>query len=239
MHTEALASIRNELEAASEAERREFAPRFFKAGRGEYGEGDRFYGTPVPAQRKIARRWQRSLDLDDITTLMESPMHEERFVALVVMVYWYGRANSAEERAALAEHYVSHFAGVNNWDLVDTSAPKILGPHVEEAGTELLYDWARSGTLWQQRAAVLATAHFISKDSFDHTLRLAKELLRHEHDLMHKAVGWMLREVGKRNEQALHAFLGSHCLEMPRTMLRYAVEKLPEAARQRYMRGQV
>lgn len=239
MHREAIEAIRRELQAASKPERREKSADFFKAGAGEYGEGDSFYGTPVPAQRKIAARRHRELDLEDVDLLLASPLHEERFVGLVVLVRWYERAGDPEERSRLARHYIERFDAVNNWDLVDATAPKILGPYAASAGTEILYEWAEQGELWRRRAAVLATFHFIRNNEYDHTIALAERLLHHPHDLIHKAIGWMLREIGKRDEARLHAFLREHCREMPRTMLRYAIEKLPESVRRSYLNGEL
>lgn len=239
MHQEALDAVRQELNAAVDQKRREAAPGFFKCGPGGYGEGDKFLGVPVPAQRKIAARRQAELDLGDVRELLGSSLHEERFVALVVLVTWFRRAEGSQERARYASCYIESFAAVNNWDLVDTTAPYILGPYAEEREPGLLFEWARSGALWKERAAVLATLHFIWKRDFSLTLQLAEHFLHHEHDLMHKAVGWMLREVGNRNVDELHGFLKRRYRRMPRTMLRYAIEKLPSESRTAYLHGTV
>jgi 3-methyladenine DNA glycosylase AlkD len=206
--------------------------RFFKSGPGEYGEGDQFIGITVPVLHQAARQFA---DADDgtLTALLASEIHEHRLLALLILVRQFERGATA--RREVARLYLAHLDRVNNWDLVDVSAPKILGPHLQNGSRKLLLTLARSRSLWRRRVAVLATFHFIRQNDFVWTLNLAAMLLHDPHDLMHKAIGWMLREVGKREEPVLRAFLDQHATVMPRTMLRYAVERLPVAARQRYM----
>ncbi len=225
------------LREAADAEKAAFYPRFFKAEKGGYAEGDKFLGVVVPEQRKIARRF-RELPRKEVEKLLDSPWHECRLTGLLILVEQYQRGDDAEQEAG-AEFYLRKLDRVNNWDLVDASAHKILGPHLEDRDRSLLYELAGSGHLWRERAAVIATLHFIKQGEFEDTLRLADLLLQHEHDLIHKAVGWMVREVGKQDLAKMEGFLKPRYQRMPRTMLRYAIEKLPEAKRKRYLAGKV
>jgi len=218
-------------------EKAEFLPRFFKTHKGGYGEGDLFLGVVVPDQRKVARRF-KDLPEEEILALLDSPFHECRLTGLFILVRRYERSDP-ERRARITNLYVERIHRVNNWDLVDSSAHKILGPQAWETNTDLLFELADRNHLWSQRAAMVATYYFIKKGRFDMTLALAQRFLDHEHDLMHKAVGWMLREMGKQAEEPLESFLGSHYRDMPRTMLRYAIEKLPEPRRQAYLKGEI
>lgn len=212
--------------------------RFFKAVPGGYGEGDRFLGVSVPDARSVARRFAGDATQADIAELLSDELHEVRLTALFMLVRCHERERDPEGRRRLVNLYREGFAGVNNWDLVDSSAPQILGEHLlahpHERG--LLFEWADSGELWRQRAAVLATFTFIRAGRFDETLELAARLLEHPHELIHKATGWMLREIGKRDAEAEYAFLDAHAERMPRTMLRYAIERLPEERRLAYLR---
>lgn len=211
-----------------------FLQRFFRTGPGEYGEGDRFLGIPVPELRRIARQ-HRSLPRTEIARLLASPFHEARFVGVAILVEQCRKA-TADERAQIAAFYLENREGINNWDLVDVSAPQILGEHLADRGeTRLLFDLAASPRLWDRRMAVLASWAFTRRGHTRATTRLARCLLQDDHDLMHKAIGWMLREVGKQDEAALLAFLDAHAPRMPRTMLRYATEKLKEPVRSRYI----
>lgn len=212
-----------------------FLQRFFKTAPGEYGAGDQFIGIRVPVLRSLAKDF-RSLPLADVTALLHSPIHEERLLALLILVDAYQRADETG-RAAIYKLYLKNLAGVNNWDLVDTSAPHIVGRHLAQRSRTVLFRLARSKNLWHRRIAMLATFHFIRQDDFADALQLAEVLCDDKHDLMHKAVGWMLREIGKRDVAVLKKFLDQHAALMPRTMLRYAIEKLPERERQRYLRA--
>ena len=210
--------------------------KFFKTGPGEYAEGDVYLGVTVPEQRRIARL-HRELPLEEVALLVRGPVHEHRFTGFVILVTRFDRARGAE-RDRLFAFCREHLAGVNNWDLVDTVAPRLLGPYLLEHPElrSLLWDWARSARLWERRMAIMSTFAFIRAGDFADTLALAEVLLQDEHDLMHKAVGWMLREVGNRDRAREEAFLDRHAARMPRTMLRYAIEKFPPARREHYLK---
>jgi 3-methyladenine DNA glycosylase AlkD len=209
--------------------------RFFKAGKGQYGEGDSFIGVTVPEQRTVALRY-RELPLPEIKRLLASGIHEHRLTALLILDYKREKASRAE-RAAIAKFYLTHRAQVNNWDLVDSSARELLGAELYETGGSraLLDRLARSKSLWDRRIAIIATYYFIGKGEYADTLRIARALIDDREDLMHKATGWMLREVGKRSERELTRFLDRHAAIMPRTMLRYALERLSSSQKLRYM----
>ena len=227
--------VRALLRKSAIPEKAEFLPRFFKTGPGEYGDGDRFYGVVVPDCRRIARV-ARDLGERDLEGLLSSPMHEERTVALLVMVDRFERGD-ADERSRVFRLYRRKLGGVNNWDLVDGSAPAIVGGYFEGRDRSQLYRWARSKNLWKRRIAMLATYRYIKKGDFKDALGIAR-ILRDDHeDLIRKAVGWMLREIGNRDREAEVRFLRSHHRTMPRTMLRYAIEKFPEPLRQVYLNG--
>ncbi|MEZ5729395.1 MAG: DNA alkylation repair protein [Burkholderiaceae bacterium] len=207
--------------------------RYFKTGPGEYGEGDRFIGVRVPALRAVARSFRR-LSLADATTLLCSAIHEERLLALVVLVEQFRRADP-DTRAAIYRLYLDHLDRIDNWDLVDTSAPHIVGGWLHGGDRAPLRSLARSPDLWARRIAIMATFHDIRAGDFDATLEIAEMLVDDPEDLIHKAVGWMLREVGKRERAVAEGFLAEHAAHMPRTMLRYAIEKYPPSLRRRYL----
>ena len=211
--------------------------RFFKTGPGEYGEGDRFIGVRVPDTRKIARTF-RELPLADTQILLESDIHEERLLALIILTDKY-RRGTADEQMQIYKLYVTNTQHINNWDLVDTSAEHIVGAYLRDKSRKPLYKLARSASLWERRISIMATFHFIKKDELNETLKVAEMHIADYEDLIHKAVGWMLREVGKRDRQVEEAFLRKHYPGMPRTMLRYAIEKFPEDLRQRYLQGMI
>lgn len=229
--------IRTRLRSLARPKRAKVYQRFFKTGPGEYGEGDRFLGLTVPQLRKIATEFAAT-PLGELAGLLRSPIHEERLVALFILVRHFARG-AAAERAAIFRFYFRHVRGVNNWDLVDASAPYIVGPFLAGRSRAPLYRLTRSGNLWERRIAILATQHFIRSGQFGDTLRIAAILLRDEHELIHKAVGWMLREVGKRDLATEERFLRRHHRLMPRTMLRYAIERFPERKRLAYLHGRV
>ncbi|QTE27983.1 DNA alkylation repair protein [Pengzhenrongella sicca] len=239
----ALDAVRAELAAAAEPARVAALGRYLQAGPGGYGEGDRFLGVRVPAQRAVARRHHGALTLDDVAALLRSPWHEERLTAVFVLVRRFERGDD-RERAAAVQVLLAHTDRLNNWDLVDSSAPYVLGPWllerddaVPERDDAVLDRLAASDLLWDRRIAIMATFAYIRAGRFDRTLELAERLLHDEHDLIHKAVGWMLREVGNRDRPAAEAFLSAHHAEMPRTMLRYAIERFPAPLRATYLRG--
>ncbi|NEX13901.1 MAG: DNA alkylation repair protein [Prosthecochloris sp.] len=207
--------------------------RFFKTGRGEYGEGDRFLGIRVPVLRKHIREFMDA-SLEDIQELLTSDFHEERLFALLLLVRKFEKGDEAQQNDVY-DLYFRNRSSVNNWDLVDSSAPYIVGAWLEKRDTSPLYNLARSDSLWDRRIAIVATFHCIRNGSFDDALRISRLLIQDREDLIHKAVGWMLREIGKRDIGAEKAFLRQHLLEMPRTMLRYAIEKFPEHERKRYL----
>jgi 3-methyladenine DNA glycosylase AlkD len=210
------------------------ALKFFKTGPGQYGEGDQFLGIKVPLLRSLVKGY-RGTPLNSLSTLMQSKFHEERLFALYLLIDYYQHGNSTAQEQAY-EYYLSHTAHINNWDLVDTSAPHIAGHFLADKPRDILYQLVRSHSLWERRIAIVASLHFIRQHDFTDTLNLAEQLLSDPHDLMHKATGWMLREVGKRDQATLEKFLQRHCLNMPRTMLRYAIERLPESLRQNYLK---
>lgn len=208
--------------------------RFFKTGKGQYGEGDRFLGIKVPVQRTLAKKY-RHLPFPDLERLLGSGIHEERLVALLILVEQYA-SGDADVREAVIRLYLKNSRRVNNWDLVDLSAEKLLGRHLHGGDPALLFSLARSRNLWERRISVIATLYFIRKGAYGTTLQIAEILLDDEHDLIHKAVGWMLREVGKRDIATERRFLDRHARNMPRTMLRYAIEKFPEKLRMKYLK---
>jgi 3-methyladenine DNA glycosylase AlkD len=212
-----------------------FLAGFFKTGPGQYGEGDVFIGVRVPAIRKVAREF-RDLPLRKIARLLHSPVHEERLAALIILVMRAAKADD-KTRKTIYRLYLANTRFVNNWDLVDLSAPQIVGAYLADKDRRPLYRLAESSWLWDRRISVLATAHLIRIGEFADTLKIAEMLLADRHDLIHKAVGWMLREVGKRDSAALEAFLERHRRAMPRTMLRYAIERFPKAKRQAFLAG--
>lgn len=209
--------------------------RFFKTGPGEYGAGDKFLGLRVPALRRLVREYRGLADAHALE-MLASPWHEERLLALMLMVESYGRGDSSR-RDAVHNGYLAHTRYINNWDLVDASAEHIVGRHLDPRKIGLLEQLARSKDLWERRIAIVSTYYFIKRNEFGPTLKIAGLLLRDSHDLIHKAVGWMLREVGKRDRPAEDAFLKKHYRQMPRTMLRYAIERHPEKVRKQYLAG--
>lgn len=229
--------IEQELYRLADLEIADSLGRFFKTGPGEYGEGDRFLGIRVPILRKMARKYQ-SLELSGCRALLVSPYHEARLLALLILVRAYDLRDE-DERNAIYRLYLDHVVYVNNWDLVDSSAEHIVGRHLREGERAILCDFARSRSVWERRIAIMATFGYVRGGSFKETLRIADILLLDPHDLIHKAVGWMLREVGKRDRAVAEAFLRPRYQRMPRTMLRYAIEKYPEELRQQYLQGDV
>lgn len=230
--------IKNDLRKVSVPGKAKELMRFFKTGPGDYGEGDIFIGVTVPEQRKIARRYYKTVSFEELEKLLQDPYHECRLTALLTLRLLYEKEKSADRQDELVQLYLRNLDFVNNWDLVDSSAPYILGPHLYGRETALLDELVQSGDLWRQRVAVLATYYFIRQGSFDQTLRLAEQLLEHPHDLIHKAIGWMLREVGNRDQKTELAFLKKYHHRMPRTMLRYAIEKVEPSLRQKILEGQ-
>lgn len=232
-----LKAARDALKEHSDESKARILQRFFKTGPGEYGEGDRFMGVRVPAVRQVARKF-RDLPLTDTLIFLHSEIHEERFLALVILTDKYGRGTPGEQRKIYGL-YLANTQYINSWDLVDTSAGHIVGAYLNDKARDPLYWLAQSDSLWERRMAVMATFHFIKKGELDETLKVSEMLVADSEDLIHKAVGWMLREVGKRNRGVEEGFLKKHYRRMPRTMLRYAIEKFPEDLRQQYSRGTI
>jgi len=232
-----LSDIRKELAAAASEEKAAILRRFFKTGPGEYGEGDRFLGIQVPVLRRFAKRY-RLMALDAAEQLLQSAIHEERMLALLVLVLQFQQGDPPTQRA-IFDLYLRSTAFINNWDLVDLSADKIVGPFLFKRSREVLSRLAESKLLWERRIAIIATFHFIKRGEFTDTLRIADLLLGDKEDLIQKAVGWMLREVGKRNLELEQEFLRGRYRSMPRTMLRYAIEKFPEELRRQYLHGAI
>ncbi|NLO92590.1 MAG: DNA alkylation repair protein [Elusimicrobia bacterium] len=224
-----LRALRAEAAALASPSKAMILSGFFKTGPGQYGEGDVFIGLVVPQCRQLAKKYL-SLGPAAASELLESPVHEERLTALLMLCELY-RKGSPEEKKAIYDFYMAGVRWINNWDLVDLSAPKIVGPHLEKASREPLFRLVHSANLWERRMAVVACFHFIRKSDFADFLKIAEVLLHDKHDLIHKAAGWMLREAGKRDKTVLEGFLSEHASVMPRTMLRYAIEKLPPKQR--------
>lgn len=228
-------AIQKALRSQGDSAIAEHSKRFFKTGKGEYGEGDRFLGIRVPVLRQQIRTYQR-ISLEELHKLLASPFHEERLFALLMMVHQFKKGNE-EQKAVIYQMYLDNTPRINNWDLVDSSAHHIVGVYLEDKDRQALYRLARSKDLWERRIAIIATLQFIRHHDFDDTLKISALLINDPEDLIHKAVGWMLREAGKRNHDVEVAFLKTHYQQMPRTMLRYAIEKFPEKERLRYLEG--
>ena len=216
-------TITNELQALSDAEKREIFPKFFKAGKGEYGEGDRFLGVTVPNIRAIAKL-HKDISIEEIRDLIQSEWHEVRLCALIIMVEKSKKKDEAL-RKELFNLYLSQTERINNWDLVDLSCRFIIGEYLLDKSRDILYQLAQSPLLWDNRIAIVSTYAFIRKGQLEDTYALSDLMMHHPHDLMHKAIGWMLREAGKRDPERLYDYVMSHRADMPRTMLRYAIEK--------------
>jgi len=229
-----LEELLSEFNALSNPERAKSSAWFFKTGPGQYGEGDQFVGISVPQQRALAKKyWQ--LAPSDIKKLLHSKVHEHRLTALFILVLQYQKTKDDKEKERIVNFYLDNKSQVNNWDLVDSSASYILGDYLLTRPRDELYKLAKSDSLWDRRIAIIATAAFIKKEQFDDTLAIAQFLLKDSHDLIHKAVGWMLREVGQKDVDVLKKFLDKNKDLMPRTMLRYAIEKFSEVERKSYL----
>ena len=231
-------SAHRKLHALKNPEKAKFLMGFFKTGPGQYGEGDRFLGITVPQVRQVAKEFYE-IDLPGVSKLLASPFNEERLMGLVILVHQYEKAGSATEQERLCDFYLKHVDRINNWNLVDLSAADILGVHLLERERKILFKMVKSENLWERRVAVVATLSMIRQNLFSPTLKLTELLLEDPEDLMHKACGWMLREVGKRDVSTLEGFLKKNLKKMPRTMLRYAIERFPEKKRKAYLHGTI
>lgn len=223
-----------ELKKHINLQKKESFTRFFKTGPGEYAQGDQFLGIAVPKQRQVAKQF-KDLPLKEVEKLLQSKYHEERLTGLFILVLKFKGA-SEKDQESIVKFYKKNINAVNNWDLVDSSAHKILGPYLLNRSKKDLYTWSRSKNLWKRRIAIMTTYHFIANGEFVDTLKISKQLLQDKEDLIHKAVGWMLREVGNRDLSVEERFLKTHYKKMPRTMLRYAIEKFPEKKRKAYLK---
>lgn len=230
-----LAELRKELQQEKNPVQVKILQRFFKTGKGEYGEGDIFYGIKVPVTRKIAKKYN-DLSFNDLKILSSSKVHEERLAAGLIMVEKFNKADE-EQKEKIFNFYIKNKKGINNWDLVDLTAPKIIGNYLLERDKNILFELAQSENIWDRRISIISTLTFIKKNRFDETLKIAQLLLNDKHDLIHKAVGWMLREIGKINQEIEIEFLMKYYKQMPRTMLRYAIEKFPEKKRKQFLEG--
>lgn len=222
--------IYNSLVARSDEEKKIVLPRFFKTGKGQYGEGDKFLGVTVPNVREVAKKF-KTVGIEDIETLLHSEWHEMRLCALIILVENSKKSVSKET----FDFYLSQTKYINNWDLVDLSAPAIVGKYLLDKNRDILYTMAESDLLWDNRIAMVATLTFIRNNDLDDAYNLSLKMMSHKHDLMHKAIGWMLREAGKRDEERLYNFVMEYKSQMPRTMLRYAIEKFDEEIRKQLL----
>lgn len=230
-----LKKIRQELLRLKNPVKAKIFSRFFKTGKGEYGEGDEFLGITVPVQRSVAKKYQ-DLDLKDLQELLSSNIHEHRLVSLLILIFKYKKADEVGKKE-IVDLYLKKTKNINNWDLVDLSAGYIVGDYLFQFKKDrsILYKLAKSNSLWERRIAIMSTFAFIKNNFFEDTMSISKILLNDSHDLIHKAVGWMIREVGKRDKKTEVDFLGKHYKKMPRTMLRYAIEKFSEGERKKFM----
>lgn len=228
-------SIIEELKSLGNPVKAGHLSRFFKTGKGQYGEGDLFLGVTVPEQRRIARKYSQA-NQETLHALVISPYHEARLTGLLILLHQFEKSKLPETKEKCVAFYQAHTDYINNWDLVDLTCYKLLGPWLEDKDRQLLYEWAVSNDLWKQRISMVTCMHFIRRGDFRDCLAIADLLLHHPHDLIHKAVGWLLREVGKKDKAALVTFLSNRYTTMPRTMLRYAIERFPQEERLLYLR---
>lgn len=229
--------LKQRLRELASEEHAAVSRRFFKTGKGEYGEGDQFVGIRVPVLRKLAKEYSE-VSLRDADALLSSPIHEARFLALLLLMHHYAKGEANDKRKVY-QLYLERTGFINNWDLVDLSAEHVVGHYLLDRGKAPLYRLACSEILWERRIAIISTFCYIKRNQYEETLKISKMLLGDREDLIHKAVGWMLREVGNRDLAVEEAFLKTHYLDMPRTMLRYAIERFPQKVRQAYLKGNV
>lgn len=232
-----IASIKTTLHDLADANKAKILSRYFKTGKGEYGEGDQFLGITVPNQRLVAKEFYQDISLEEIKDLLSFDLHEYRLTALLMLVSKYEKTKDANAAKELVDFYLSQTSRINNWDLVDTSCHKILGHYAFHHNKEdILYDLANSTDLWEKRIAVVSTWYYIRKKTLDIVPEIVEINLNHPHDLMHKANGWMLREMGKKDDEKLIHFLDEYALKLPRTTLRYAIEKIDPTLKDYYMK---
>jgi len=226
-----MVDIEKEIQSKKDPIQAKILSRFFKTGKGQYGEGDIFLGVTVPTLRIIVKKYSKDISLKDVQKLLNSKIHEYRLTALLILVEKY-----KEDKGLIYNTYIKNFRNINNWNLVDLTAPKIMGDFLKDKNRDILYSLATSNNLWEKRISIVATFAFIKDNDFKDTLKISEILLKDEHDLIHKAVGWMLREVGKRNKDLEKEFLDKYYRIMPRTMLRYSIEKFDPKEKEFYMK---
>lgn len=231
-----LIELRKELKNLADSRRAKGSAYYFKTGEGEYGHGDVFIGITVPQSRALSKKYYKELTLSDIKKLLKSKIHEERLLALQILRLQFEKG-SVKDKELIVKYYLQNTRYVNNWDLVDSSAHQILGVYLLDKKPDILYKLARSENIWERRIAIVSTYQYITTSKFEHTFKISKILLSDEHNLIHKAVGWMLREAGKKDQKKLEAFLKKHYAKLPRTTLRYAIEKFDEPLRRVYIEG--
>jgi len=230
-----LSQLKKDLNKLANKEQAQLLQRFFKTGKGQYGEGDIFLGIKVPDQRQVAKKYQ-NIELDKLQHLLDSKIHEYRLVALLILTYKFPKAANKQE---IINFYLNNTKNINNWDLVDLSASQILGNYLLDKPRDILYKLAKSNNLWEKRISIVSTYTFIKNNQLQDTIKLSEILLTDKHDLMHKAVGWMLRELGKKDQQILEQFIKQHYNNIPRTTLRYAIERFEETKRQQFLKGDI
>jgi 3-methyladenine DNA glycosylase AlkD len=232
--------IKKELNSYSNSDKIEDFKRFFKTKKGEYGYGDKFLGIKVPNNRKVIKKYYKEISFDDTQKFISSPFHEERLFGFLTLVYKYKtKTISNDEKEYIYSLFLNNIEHLNNWDLIDTTVPHVMGNYLLNQDKALLYDFAKSDNLWERRISIIATFEFIKNNSFQDTLDIADILINDKEDLIQKAVGWMLREVGKKDFEVLESFLNPRYKNMPRTMLRYSIEKFDENLRQSYIKGTI
>ncbi len=235
MKSHLLPQLKNDLQQMGSPEKAAFLLRFFKTGKGQYGEGDVFLGITMPQIRETVKRYA-AISIEEWEQLLHSPFHEFRMAALIGLMKQFQKSKKDEDvQQRIFEIYLNNLDYINNWDLVDVTCRDIIGAYLLHRERDILYELAHRSHLWAQRVAIVSTWYFITRNQFSDTLRISEILLSHQHDLIHKAVGWMLREVGKRDELVLEEFLDTHLQQMPRTALRYAIERFPESKRKYYL----
>lgn len=232
-----LKDLEQELKRHASEQKRVILQRFFKTGKGEYGEGDVFLGLTMGEQRQIAKKFQ-DLKIKDLQELLNSGIHEKRMVALLILIEKFKKSDEKIKRE-IFEFYLKNAKKVNNWDLVDLSAPHIAGSFLLNKPRDRIYKLAVSENLWEKRISIISTFTFIRNNEFEDAMKISEILLKDKHDLIHKAVGWMLREIGKKDQEILERFLKEHYKKMPRTMLRYSIERFEEGKRRKYLMGEI
>ena len=228
--------LKKDIRKLASPETAKKSKKFFKTGKGDYGYGDKFLGVRSPEIRKLAKKYI-NLSLHETFVLVKSEFHEERLCGLIIITNKYAKSGDEKEQQMIFNQYIKHFKYINNWDLVDVTCPHVVGKHLFERDRKILYQWAKSRHLWTRRIAIISNWWFIRKGDLKDVFKISEILLNDKHDLIHKAVGWMLREAGKKDLKKLESFLKKYCQRMPRVMLRYSIEKFPKTKRDKYLNG--